>query len=277
MGALVLALPRNRRRRLAVVSGLLSAVTAAGFCSAPAAVADASPVVTTSSGQQVQVTTGMPECGLMAMGTVGTCVVSLQYWLDRFEGSGLVLDGDFGAATQSAVMDYEENHGLAVDGIVGPAVRAAIADDYSVDLAQPADAQLPADEPVSELYPGQDAVVASNDYGTVQLWLNATSDRIYVDVVLGPASLVGATFGASVEGDAVINGKRTAWRYSDLSKSADYRFHSTIHHYRNHYDAPWTSHTIHAGDVVQLTYTAVVPQVNRYDFQVSFDIAVHIN
>jgi len=45
-------------------------------------------------------------------------------------------DGDFGLATHSAVMAFQDQHGLAVDGIVGPLTWAAL------DAAQP-----PAPEP----------------------------------------------------------------------------------------------------------------------------------
>ncbi|WP_338255035.1 peptidoglycan-binding domain-containing protein [Dictyobacter halimunensis] len=32
----------------------------------------------------------------------------------------LIVDGDFGSLTQSAVKDYQQAHGLEVDGQVGP-------------------------------------------------------------------------------------------------------------------------------------------------------------
>ena len=45
-------------------------------------------------------------------------VRSLQYLLNA-HGAGLVVDGIFGARTNSAVRRYQAGHGLLVDGIVG--------------------------------------------------------------------------------------------------------------------------------------------------------------
>ncbi len=46
-------------------------------------------------------------------------VRSLQYLLNA-HGARLVVDGIFGARTNSAVRSYQAGHGLVIDGIVGP-------------------------------------------------------------------------------------------------------------------------------------------------------------
>ena len=88
--------------------------------------------------QQVQVTVAMSECGLIAVGVTGTCVVSAQYWMNRFENAGLPLTGYFGPVTEAAVANYQASHGLTPDGIIGDQTRAAIADDFGVAVSFPA-------------------------------------------------------------------------------------------------------------------------------------------
>lgn len=44
------------------------------------------------------------------------------------EAPHLSIDGDFGAATEMAVMDFQEAHNLEIDGIVGPQTWAALLD-----------------------------------------------------------------------------------------------------------------------------------------------------
>jgi len=51
-------------------------------------------------------------------GSSGSDVTNLQQMLNQM-GYGLVVDGKFGSATQSAVMQYQAKNGLTVDGIVG--------------------------------------------------------------------------------------------------------------------------------------------------------------
>ena len=53
-------------------------------------------------------------------GDHGQAVRAVQAVLNEKFGYGLVVDGDFGPATDNAVRDYQDDHGLAVDGIVGP-------------------------------------------------------------------------------------------------------------------------------------------------------------
>jgi len=59
-------------------------------------------------------------------GSSGEEVKHLQRGLNATLGSGLTVDGRFGAATKSAVVAYQRSRGLAADGVVGPATWGAL-------------------------------------------------------------------------------------------------------------------------------------------------------
>ena len=56
----------------------------------------------------------------------GDKVKVLQKNLNDFFGSGLAIDGDFGAKTKAAVEFMQDALGITIDGIYGPASRAAM-------------------------------------------------------------------------------------------------------------------------------------------------------
>jgi peptidoglycan hydrolase-like protein with peptidoglycan-binding domain len=66
---------------------------------------------------------GQPTIGPGASGEV---VRRAQRALRRTPNLGLVVDGVFGPATETAVKQFQEGAGLAVDGIVGPNTWAAL-------------------------------------------------------------------------------------------------------------------------------------------------------
>jgi peptidoglycan hydrolase-like protein with peptidoglycan-binding domain len=106
-----------RRIRRSVATATIVAASLAGMVAlAPAASADNS----------YRITLDMSECGVMAVGVTGTCIVSLQTWLNIFEHAGLAVDGDFGPATEAAVKDFQRRQGLVPDGLFGDASRNAL-------------------------------------------------------------------------------------------------------------------------------------------------------
>lgn len=56
---------------------------------------------------------------ILHRGSFGEGVIALQELLNA-KGSMIAVDGDFGAATELAVMTFQKSNGLEVDGLVGP-------------------------------------------------------------------------------------------------------------------------------------------------------------
>jgi lysozyme len=63
---------------------------------------------------------------ILAQGATGPDVLAVQRELAN-HGYSLAADGDFGAVTQTRVLQFQHDHGSATDGIVGAATRAALA------------------------------------------------------------------------------------------------------------------------------------------------------
>ena len=61
-------------------------------------------------------------------GASGNVVRRAQRALRRTPNLGLVVDGVFGPATETAVKQFQGGEGLAVDGVVGPATWHALPD-----------------------------------------------------------------------------------------------------------------------------------------------------
>ena len=61
-----------------------------------------------------------------AVGSTGAGVSDLQSKLNSV-GYSLAVDGNYGAATQAAVRDFQSKQGISVDGIAGPQTLVALA------------------------------------------------------------------------------------------------------------------------------------------------------
>ena len=70
----------------------------------------------------------MPNPGqpTISLGATGGAVRWLQRALRRTPNLGLVVDGNFGPVTETAVKEFQQGAGLAVDGVVGPLTWAAL-------------------------------------------------------------------------------------------------------------------------------------------------------
>lgn len=56
---------------------------------------------------------------VLRRGSSGSAVRTLQQAINAWGGARLLVDGDFGAATEIAVRRFQTAHGLVVDGVVG--------------------------------------------------------------------------------------------------------------------------------------------------------------
>lgn len=61
----------------------------------------------------------LPSKGYFEKGDEGTQVKNLQKFLNWYGGYKLVVDGDFGTKTLTAVKDFQKKTGLTVDGLFG--------------------------------------------------------------------------------------------------------------------------------------------------------------
>ena len=61
----------------------------------------------------------LPKKGYLAKGDKGTEVEKLQAFLNWYGGYKLVVDGDFGAKTHAAVVNFQSKEKLDVDGLFG--------------------------------------------------------------------------------------------------------------------------------------------------------------
>ncbi len=66
------------------------------------------------------------------IGSSGSDVSLLQTLLNQLQNASLIVDGQFGPATQAAVKTFQQFQGLAADGICGPATWAALENAASV-------------------------------------------------------------------------------------------------------------------------------------------------
>lgn len=82
------------------------------------------PAQTTPATPAIKVT--VPAGGTLKSGDTGAQVKNLQKALNQLGLDAGKADGDFGASTEAAVMQFQKQHNLAQDGVVGAKTAAAI-------------------------------------------------------------------------------------------------------------------------------------------------------
>jgi peptidoglycan hydrolase-like protein with peptidoglycan-binding domain len=167
-------------RRAVVTIIALAAVVASMLAIAPAADADAD--------EPQRITLAMSECGVMAVGVTGTCIISLQSWLNIFDNAGLVVDGKFGPATEAAVRNFQLKHGLDADGRFGDHSRNALRGEYQYMMEHSVPSPKPA--PLCDLTTGEgcasgEAVPGFNGGDVQSIFCELTGPfDLFCDVIL---------------------------------------------------------------------------------------------
>jgi peptidoglycan hydrolase-like protein with peptidoglycan-binding domain len=104
-----------------VADGVVGPATARALNSG----AGASPAPSGGGGAAAPVSATVSGSPPLERGANGTAVRNLQSALNA-QGNRLVVDGDFGAATDAAVRAFQRSRGLTVDGVVGPRTAASL-------------------------------------------------------------------------------------------------------------------------------------------------------
>lgn len=72
----------------------------------------------------------------MKKGDKGSAVKNLQYRLKRVLNRNIIVDGDFGPATERAVKLFQSLYRLTVDGVAGPKTQAKLKEVYAAMFQQ---------------------------------------------------------------------------------------------------------------------------------------------
>ena len=89
------------------------------------------------------VDTEMSECGLIDIGVSGTCVITVQRWLNRLDNGAQTVDGIYGATTKAAVATFQGEHGLSPTGQVDEQTKQTLRRLYANYLADEVPATAP--------------------------------------------------------------------------------------------------------------------------------------
>jgi hypothetical protein len=166
---------------------------------------------TASAAETRHITLEMSECGVMYLGTSGTCIVSLQTWMQIAVDPDLPLTGEYDARTLVAVQEFQrlEVPEVLPDGRFGSKSREALRRWY-VDHTRTKDGHIcsprtgfgcDAGAVEEGLHLGTAGeVVKSITCGAVGVGAGAAAGAVSGGTLAGPAG-----FGAGVFCDLVID------------------------------------------------------------------------
>jgi hypothetical protein len=144
--------------------------------------------------QHVHVTLEMSECGVMYVGTRGTCIQSLQTWMNYIDDSHLDVDGVYGQATLAAVEQWQRTNIVrqyhkTADGHFGAYSRLALrewylraSDNGKHDPCQPRTG-YGCDPGAAEpgVHGGVKQILACTVVGTLTIEAGAVACEVYLD------------------------------------------------------------------------------------------------
>lgn len=117
-------------------------------------------------------------------GSKGSDVSALQAKLNAVGNYGLIVDGVFGAKTDTALRDFQKKNGLSVDGIAGPKTWSKLGYPTS---------ETPQTRPITEIIVHCSATPEGKDYSsaTISSWHQAEKFSSYIDPKTGKIMYVG--------------------------------------------------------------------------------------
>jgi peptidoglycan hydrolase-like protein with peptidoglycan-binding domain len=164
--------------------------------------------------------------GILRQGSKGETVRTLQRNLNRVMGSGLGVDGDFGALTKAAVVAFQRRYGLAVDGEYGPQSAAMM----KAALAGQSQPIKPRPKPPSG------TLVVDGKFGPatcagMQRALNRHGATLVVDASFGPLSKKALQRYLHVTVDGVVGPRtvRALQRHVGSTQDGDWGPNTTRH------------------------------------------------
>lgn len=150
--------------------------------------------------------------GLLRVGDSNSAVALLQTQLASLGFYQGAIDGEFGAQTEAAVIQFQTSQGLAPDGIAGTQTLAAL--DRLTSSSSPIVANpVPLPEPISQAPSGTANPVRGGRFSVIELQRRLQARGFYqgaIDGILGSqtrAAIRAAQRAYGLEADDVLNGR----------------------------------------------------------------------
>ncbi|NJL20775.1 MAG: hypothetical protein HC895_08140 [Leptolyngbyaceae cyanobacterium SM1_3_5] len=164
---------------------------------------------------------------LLRIGDSNIVVALLQTQLASLGFYQGEIDGEFGAQTEAAVIQFQTSQGLVPDGIAGAQTLAAL-DRLTTSPSPIATNPLPPPEPVSQAPNAPASSVQGDRFSIVELQRRLQARGFYqgaIDGIMGPqtrAAIRAAQRAYGLEADDIVNGRFLAqWQQGALAGRTD--------------------------------------------------------
>lgn len=152
--------------------------------------------------------------GLLGVGDSGDAVVRLQTQLANLGFNPGAIDGEFGAQTEAAVIQFQQSQNLVPDGIAGPQTLAALDRlSSSGSVVVTPGIPLPGDSTGGVPSQGSTTPARGDRFSVIELQRRLQSRGFYqgpLDGLLGPqtrAAIRAAQRAYGLEADDILNGR----------------------------------------------------------------------